>query len=156
MKKLLIFVITITFVGIAGVAMATTVTSDFTVNASVVDSCQIQTAASNVDFGTYDPTDSSPDDDGSGSVVFRCSKGTTYNLYISGTRTMTNGTDNLTFELYSNSGRTTVYPSDLAGATPVTASNNSPVTSNYYGRISALQDVSVGSYTQTLTLTVEY
>jgi spore coat protein U-like protein len=133
-------------------AWAGTATGNLTVSATVAAGCQISSIGG-ISFGSYDPLNSSPND-AAGNIVFRCVKGTSYKTYISGTRTMTGG-GNLSFQLYSDSNRTTVYPNTNSG-TGVQASSNSPVTQNVYGRIAALQDVTAANYSATLIATVEY
>jgi spore coat protein U-like protein len=155
MRRMFILLMVILMVTVASVAMAATVTSNFNTTATVVSTCRISTAASTLAFGNYDPTDSTALD-ASSSFGFRCTKGATYRLYITGTRTMTSGGNNLTFELYSDAGRSTVYPSASGGATPVVAGSNTEVTSTLYGRVPALQDAAAASYTAPLVATVEY
>ena len=100
-------------------AEATTTTTTFQVTASIAKNCLIS-SASNVAFGTYDPT-SAVDATASGSVVFRCTKGTTYTVDLStgagsyATRTMTNGTDTLNYNLYTTVGLTTVFGDGTGG-----------------------------------------
>jgi spore coat protein U-like protein len=69
---------------------------------------------------------------------------------------MTNGTDSLAYELYKDSGRSTVYPSAPTGAASIAASNNAQAAANIYGTITAFQNVQAGSYSETITFTVEY
>ena len=141
----------------ANVAMAqTTETSNLVISATVSASCRI-TSVTDINFGAYDPTDPT-DLDGAGDIRFRCVKGTSYDTYITGTREMNSVTsgDNLAFELYSDSGRTTVFPS-ANPSNPDTSANNGVVTTDVYGRVTALQDVGFGDdYTVTLTATIEY
>lgn len=155
MSRMFISFMVILMVIVAGGAMAATVTGNFNSTATVISTCRISTAASTIAFGNYDPTDSTPLD-ANGSFGFRCTKGTTYRLYVTGTRTMTSGVNNLTFELYSDTGRSTVYPGASGGATPVVAGNNNEVASTIYGRVPALQDAAAASYTAPLVATVEY
>lgn len=155
MKKIVIVLVAALAVAMAGVAMAATATNNLTASATAISSCRID-SVSNVAFGNYDPTDSTDNTAGSGSIVSRCTKNTTYRIYITGTRTMTDGTDLLEFDLYSDAGRTSVFPSTFAGATPATAANNSPTTTNVYGKIPAQDNVQAGSYSATLSATVEY
>ena len=54
---------------------ATTVSSTFTVTATVNDKCIIKTGPATYDFGVYDPTSATPNDNGSGSAVIKCTKG---------------------------------------------------------------------------------
>jgi len=154
MKKLIVVTMLVALVAMSGVAMAATATGSLNVTAAVTPSCRV-TGTTAINFGSYDPTDTSPKD-AAGDFTFRCTKGTAYNLYITGTRQMTDGTNNLGFEIYSDATRTTAYPSALAGAISGTSANNAANTQNLYGRISAEQDVPAGAYSKSLTVTVEY
>jgi spore coat protein U-like protein len=131
----------------------TTDTEDLSVQASVAASCRISSTTA-IDFGAYDPTSAS-NTDAAGDMVLRCVKNTSYKTYITGTRSMTTGGDTLTFQLYSDSGRSSAYPSTAPGSGE-TATSNAPVTKDIYGRIAALQDVGVASYSTNLVATVEY
>ncbi|MBI5599155.1 MAG: spore coat protein U domain-containing protein [Deltaproteobacteria bacterium] len=159
MKRLLFWVAVATLVlsGASGVAMAATATSNMTATATVISTCRI-TSVTNVAFGSYDPTDTA-NLDSTGSFTFRCTRGTDYDLYITGARTMNSATwvgDNLNFELYSDSGRTSVYPSASVGITGTAASNAADVRT-VYGRVAAGQDVRAASdYTKTVVVTVQF
>jgi spore coat protein U-like protein len=134
--------------------MAGSDTGTLDVSATVISTCRI-ISTDNVDFGNYDPTNIVADDDGAGSGTFRCTKGTSYRTYIARSNTMTDGTDSLTYELYSDSGRSSSYPSASPGISG-NAASNVPITADIYGTISALQDAQPGSYFETVTFTVEY
>lgn len=149
---LFVFLIVI-LLGFSQGSMAATKTADLVVTATVQAACTI-TSIGDINFGAYDPTSSTPLD-ADGNMKFRCVKGTTYKTYITGTRSMTNGTDNLNFSLYTDASRTTEFPSDNSGS-GTQASNNQEITVPIYGRVAALQDVSTGNYSRTLTATVEY
>lgn len=153
MRKILLAMLAVLAMG--GTAMAATATSNLTVTANVTNGCRID-SVTNVAFGSYDPTSAADNIAGSGSIVSRCTKNTTYRIYVTGTRVMINGVNNLNFELYSDTGRTAVFPSTFAGASPSTSASNAPVPTNVYGKITALQDVPAGAYSATLTATVEY
>ncbi|HLE08124.1 MAG TPA: spore coat U domain-containing protein, partial [Thermodesulfobacteriota bacterium] len=117
--------------------------------------CRMVSVTDIVFSTAYDPTDSANNDSGAGDFSFRCTRGTDYNMYITGARTMTDGTDTLAYELYKEGGRTTVWPS-VNPATPTTSGDNSPVIMDVFGRISALQDVQAGPYAGSVTVTVEW
>jgi len=137
-------------------AMAATQTATFNVTAAAVGNCRL-TGTTNVAFGNYDPTDTAPTD-ATGSMTFRCTKGTTYWLYIVGARSMasTPAGENLTFELYTDTTRTAVFPAVKTGG-GTSAASNTAATQNIYGRIASEQDVTAGrTFLQTLTATVEY
>lgn len=154
MKKL-IFLVMAGVLLLTGVnAMAATDTSSLGASATVAATCSISSVTA-LDFGAYDPTSGTADDDGAGDLSFSCTKGTAWDVYITGARTMTDGTDTLTFEIYEEAGRTTVFQS-VSGTNTGTAADNNTITQNLYGRIPASQDVQVGSYSGSVTVTVEY
>ncbi len=154
MRKIILFVMTGLILLTGGNAMAQTDTSALTSTVSVAAICSIA-SVTNLDFGTYDTTSGVNDDDGSGDVTFSCTKGTAYDVYIVGGRTMTDGTDTLNFEMYTDAGRTTTWASASPGTTG-TAADNTAITENVYGRIASGQDVQVGTYNGSVTMTVEY
>ena len=131
----------------AGNASALTATSGFGVSVTAAKSCTITAAATDIAFSTdYDPTSGTDNDSGSGSITFQCTKNTTWDAYITGTRQMVGAVnaDPLDFELYTTAARNVVFPSasasGLVTATP--ASKDTVNTVNYYGRIGNGQDVS--------------
>jgi len=154
MKRIIMFLVAVTVVLVSVDAMAQTDTSNLTSTAVVVATCTIS-SVTNLDFGTYDTTVATDDDDGVGDARFRCTKGTAWDVYITGARTMTDGTDTLNFEMYQEVGRTTVWPAASVGVTG-TAANNGINTLDIYGRITALQDVQVGTYNGTVVVEVAF
>ncbi len=154
MKRLILITIVASIFAVASLAQAATQTNNLGVSAQVAASCRISSVA-DIAFGAYDPTEANNNDAGTGNMVIRCVKNTNYQTYVTGARTMAGGGDNLTFEIYQEVGRSNVYPSANPGVAGV-AADNSPITVNYYGRIPALQDVSVANYTATVVSTVEY
>jgi len=144
MKKFMMVLMVVMMVGAAGAAMALTATAGFTVTATAAKSCSISTAT-DVVFGTaYDPTSGTDNDSGQGTATFRCTKNTDWDAYITGGRAMTGGLgDTLNFELYTDLGRTTVFPNVTNVVVRGTAgSKNTDITVTYYGRIPNGQDVS--------------
>ncbi len=154
MKKLILLVMAAVLLMTGVNAMAATDTSSLGSSASVAASCSIASVTA-LDFGTYDPTSGTADDDGTGDLSFSCTKGTAWDVYITGARTMTDGTDTLNFEIYDSAGRTAAFQS-VSGTNTGTAADNTSITQNIYGRIPASQNVQVGSYTGSVTVTVEY
>ena len=155
--RLLLILMAMAIVAFAGTAMAATATGTLDVTASVASTCNV-TSTTDVAFGSYDPTSGTDDTDGSGSFSFRCTKNNAFQLHIARTDNMNNGTDNLAYVLYSDAGRTTAWAiaaaADPAGESP--AGSNAVKTRDVYGKIPALQDVSAGAYTETVTVTVTY
>lgn len=145
--------IIIGLLGLAEFSQAATKTNILQVTATVIASCNIN-SVTDIAFGNYDPISSVPTD-ATGSVILQCAKDTAYKTYIVGTRAMTGGSDTLNFDLYSDAGRTTTFPSDNSG-TATNAPDINPITKIIYGRIPAQQNVGVASYSKTLTVTIEY
>ena len=150
--------------GLAAPAFAQTATDNLGVSATVAKNCSITTSA--VAFGSYDPvvTHATSPLDGTGSVVVTCTKGagTRINLGVGAnasgsTRRMAGGGDFLTYELYQNTGRTTVWGSGAsAGQTIAAAPSRAARTFTVFGRIPAGQDVSAASYNDTVVATINF
>ncbi len=126
-------------------------------------SCTVSTTA--VNFGSYNVFDPTPTDS-TGTIVYRCNSSVdTIWITISRggasflPRRMTKGSDQLTYNLYMNASRTIVW-GDFSGGTLAYYDNNAPNNKNVeltvYGRVTAQQDVSAGSYRDTVTVTVNY
>jgi spore coat protein U-like protein len=78
------------------------------------------------------------------------------------TRKLSNGTHNLNYNLYTDSGRTTIWGDGTGGTSTIsdnyTMALVTNTTRNYttYGRIFSSQNVSAGSYGDTITITVTF
>lgn len=152
------------FTGLSVSVHAATATANLSVTATVIANCSISTSA--VAFGNYDPASahSASPLDGTGTVTITCTKGSgpTIGLDVGSnasgsTRRMTDGSEYLSYELYQNSGRTTVWGSS-GGAIydPGTAPSSAARALTVYGRVAAGQDVTVGSYSDTVVATVTF
>jgi spore coat protein U-like protein len=144
---------------------ATSASTSLSVTASVNNNCTISTAA--LAFGTYDPvvTNASAVLDGTGTVTIACTKGATATIGLGlgnnpsgSTRRMTDGSGNyLTYEAYQDSSHSTVWGTSGAGLlTPAAAPSKAARNFTVYGRIAGNQDVPAGSYTDTVTATVNF
>ena len=150
--------------GAAAPALAQTATANLSVTATVAKNCSITTTP--VAFGSYDPivANAASPLDGTGTVVVTCTKGsgTRIDLGLGGnasgsTRRMLGGTDLLTYELYTDTGRSTVWGSGAgAGQTIAAAPNKNPRTFTVYGRVAAGQDVGAASYADTVVATINF
>jgi spore coat protein U-like protein len=153
----------------ADTAVAATATTTFAVTATVNANCLV--AANALDFSTYVPGNGNVDVNSTLSV--RCTKNTAYTVALNagstsgGTlsqRLMGNGTDTLQYNLYTSAARTTVWGDGTSStaAVPGTGAGlgaGNAVTHTVYGRLvdsAANQDVSAGSYSDTITVTVTY
>jgi spore coat protein U-like protein len=146
-------------------ASAATATANLASSATVANNCTISTAA--LAFGSYDPvgTHAAANLDGTGTVIVACTKGATATLALGlgsnasgSTRRMTDGSSNyLTYELYLDAGRSTVWGTSGAnllstGAAPSKAARNFTV----YGTVASNQDVPAGTYNDTVVATVNF
>ena len=151
--------------GFGQTASAATATANLGVSATVTNNCTISTAA--LAFGAYDPVaaHASSDLDGTGTVIVACTKGAVATVGLGlgsnasgSTRRMTNGaSEYLTYELYQDAGRATVWGNAGAGlyspgAAPSKAARNFTV----FGRVASNQDVAAGSYSDTVVATVNF
>jgi spore coat protein U-like protein len=146
-------------------ASAATATANLGVSATVTNNCTISTAA--LAFGSYDPVvaHASTNLDGTGTVTVACTKGATSTIGLGlgsnasgSTRRMSDGGTNfLTYELYQDSGRTTVWGNAGAGLyNPGAAPSKTARNFTVYGRVVSNQDVPAGSYNDTVVATVNF
>jgi spore coat protein U-like protein len=110
-------------------------------------------------FGNYDVYNATPTDS-AGTITYSCPPPTTPTVTIdsglafaNGRRRMTRagGTDWLSYDIFVDAARNTVWSS-----TPVSVAAGNGVSVPYYARALALQDVSVGSYSDTLIVTFNF
>ncbi len=153
MKKLLALALALA----AGNAFAAIGSTTFQVQATVAATCDIVVTPLN--FGTYDVV-AAGNGDQQATITLHCTKGATPKVALSGTspRQMTGGAsgDKLTYELYSDSGRTTAWYSAVTAS--ASTSKNTAIPMTIYGRIpsTATNDVSADTYTDTVTATVSF
>ena len=118
-------------------------------------------------FGTYDPLSLQPLDT-IGSLVFRCTQrdhnimillsrggGSSYSL-----RRMANDNEQLLYNLYRDAGRTVIW-GDGSGGTQAyfinnPQPNNQDLSVPIFGRIPANQNIAVGNYADTITVTLTF
>ena len=143
---------------------AASATASMPVSATVNNNCTITTSP--VAFGSYDPivAQASADLDANGAVIVACTKGavTTLGLdtganALSNARRLASSGNFLTYELYQDSSRSTVWGNSGAalynsGTTP----SKDARTFQVYGRVTGGQDVPAGSYTDTIVATVNF
>ena len=127
-------------------------------------SCTI--SVTSVAFGNYNVFTTSADDS-TGTVTYRCNS-TAANISItlsdgSSTtytpRTLRKGSEILQYNLYRNAARTTIWGNGTGGTSVYTDTNppnNTNVSVTIYGRIPALQDVSAGSYSDTVSAVINF
>ncbi|PIX61765.1 MAG: hypothetical protein COZ47_00225 [Lysobacterales bacterium CG_4_10_14_3_um_filter_64_11] len=158
---------------LAGTALAgpSPQTGSFQVTANVVASCRV-TSTTDIAFGTYDPADANNTAalDASGDISVRCVKGTAANVAIeqgaspaagssctTPLRRMAGGTEFLSYGIFQDAARTTVWGCTTTNDQSFTATSvATPTTLSTYGRIPAGQDVGVGAFADTVNVTVTF
>lgn len=145
--------------------------------AQAATECSI--SAVGVAFGMYNPV-SGASTDSTGSVTFECvkyfiegSSTVSFEIELSAgnggnyaLRQMSSGADTLGYNLYTNASRITVWGDGTSGTATRGGTFNLPgvffnvirreQTFDIYGRIPASQNVTAGSYADTITVTVLY
>ena len=157
-----------TITAFAAPALAATAQSNFNVTASVTNNCTI--TSTTLAFGAYDPVSANATIalDAAGSVDVACTKGAAPTIGLNAgnnsasasgtTRAMSNGAgDFLSYEIFQNGGRTTVWGNSGAGLlTTAPAPSKAARSFPTFGRIPAGQDAASGAYTDTVTATVNF
>jgi spore coat protein U-like protein len=150
-------------------AHAGSASQNLSVTASVADNCVLSTSA--VAFGAYDPVsaNASTDLDGTGSVSVTCTSGASATIKLGqGNNADTGSTDSaparrladagtnyLSYQLYSDSGRTTVWGND-AGTGVSHTGTGTAATLTVFGAITKAQNVPTGSYSDMVVATVSF
>lgn len=134
----------------------------FDVTANVVDGCLI--TANDLDFGNYSAVTLLATD-ATSTIGVNCSSGSVFEVALdTGVnggdytgRLMTNGVDTLTYNLFIDPTRLTVWGDDSGLTEDVTGlSLGAPLNYTVYGRLNAGQDVSTGAYSDTITATITF
>lgn len=167
-KPLLAFALT-TAVGLCMVGNvsvnAGTDTQNLNISASIANKCKLSNPVA-VAFGSYDPVvdNATAALDATGSFDIKCTKGGSGVIdlgngsnFSSPNRRMSDGGSNyLTYDLYTTTGRTVVWNATNT-VTYGPAGDASSVTETVYGRIPGAQINAVtGSYSDTVVVTVTY
>jgi spore coat protein U-like protein len=120
------------------------------VTADVAESCTVDVFG--LAFGTYDPA--SGNATASTTIEVSCTKDLAPTIDLSAGRTITNGSDSLTYSLWTDALHTAAW---VDGVTVGTSTDIAvPMEIDVYGLIAAGQNVSAGSYAGTLNATVNY
>lgn len=150
-------------------ASATTTTANLSVTATVVANCTISTTA--LAFGSYDPvsTHSSSPLEATGGVVVTCTSGASTAVTLgqgsnpnSGSsdtvplrRMSDGGTNRLSYTLYQDMGRNTVW-GNTAGTSVAHTGTGTATTLTVFGRVAGAQNVPAGSYSDTVVATITF
>lgn len=162
---------TAVFAGVAALAvaaqpaLAATTTSTLSVDATVTSNCSVSTTA--VSFGSVNVL-SGTNVDATGGISVTCTSGTAWAASANeggGTgatindRKMTSGSNLLSYDLYTDSARTTIWGDGTTGngSTITGTGSGSAQASTIYARVpSGQSSVPAGSYSDSVTVTVTY
>ena len=148
-------------------ANATTAQNTFQVTATITSSCTVSGSALN--FGSaIDPLAAGVPLDASSTLTVTCSNTTPYAVSLNAgsnaggasnftSRTMKSGANTLGYQLYLDSGRTTVFGDGTASSSTKSGTGSGSAQSiSVYGRVPTQAGVVPGSYTDTVTVTITY
>ena len=149
-------------VSCAAPSLAATTTSTFGVQIAIAASCTIN-SASTLNFGSQGVLIANVDQ--SSTLAVQCTNTTPYNIGLdAGTgsgatvaaRKMTSGANAVTYSLYTDAGRTTVWGNTVGTDTVAATGSGSSQSYTVYGRVAPQATPAPGSYSDTITVTVTY
>jgi spore coat protein U-like protein len=138
-----------------------TLQTNFSASATVLAGCTI--SATNLVFGSVSFINSNID--AVNTVTVSCSNGTPYDIGMSvgngagatfAARKMTNGANTITYSLYLNASRTTVWGDTIGTNTVVQTGTGVSQTTTIYGRIPPQTTPPPATYTDTIVATVTF
>ncbi|HVJ12287.1 MAG TPA: spore coat U domain-containing protein [Burkholderiales bacterium] len=143
-------------------AQSQTASTTFRVTAKVQAVCAV--TATDLAFGTYTSQSGTPLQ---GTTLLRatCTPGSTYNVGLNeGTtagatvnaRKMASGTNALNYQLYSDSGRSTIWGNTTGTDTVTGVGTGLAVDHTVFGAVPAAQVVPAGDYADTITVRIYY
>ncbi|HVV81424.1 MAG TPA: spore coat U domain-containing protein [Kofleriaceae bacterium] len=152
---------------LAAPARAGSASGDLTVSATVEDSCAI--TGGTLAFGAYDVAHGA-DVDASTAVTVACTAGASATITLdqganpaAGSsddaplrRLSDGGTGFLSYTLYSDAARATVWGNSAGTGKAYTAATSDPIDQSVYGRITANQLVPLGVYTDHIVATIVF
>jgi len=147
---------------LGGASHTATTTTTFTVQITITASCTIN-SASTLNFGSQGVLSANVDQ--TSTIQVQCTNTTPYNIGLdagTGTgatvaaRKMTNGANTVTYSLYSDSGRTTVWGNTIGTDTVAATGNGAAQSYTVYGRVPPQTTPAPAVYTDTITVTVTY
>jgi spore coat protein U-like protein len=148
----------------ASAASTGSTTATFQVTATVTNMCTVTTQT--LAFGNYNFTTASPANAANANILLTCTSGDSYTVALNAgsytgatvnTRQMANGGNALGYQLYKDSGHTTVWGDGTLSSVTVSGTGTGAQQSlPVYGVITTGQIVPAGNYTDTITATITY
>ncbi len=148
----------------ASAANAATTTTTFTASATISSSCTV--TATNLAFGTYSATATTALT-GTSTINVYCTSGTSYTVALNvgtgggtfTTRSMANGANLMSYNMFTAANQAVIWGDGTASTSTVGGTGAGLLTSSpstVYGNIPIGQDLPSGTYTSTITVTVNY
>ena len=144
-----------------------TAVGSFQVTATILSSCNV--TGTTLNFGSnIDPISASVPLDSSSTLSVTCSNTTPYSVALNAgtnaggatnfsSRNIKNGTHTLGYQLYTDSGRTSVWGDGTSSTNTAPGTGSGSAQSiNIYGRLPSLSGAVPGAYTDTVTVTISY
>jgi spore coat protein U-like protein len=148
---------------VGGAAFAQSVGAELGVSATVTNNCTIA-ATPTVAVGNYNTLASTINQ--TGTLAVTCTQGAVATIAMDAgangasatgtTRAMTDGSHFLSYELYSNPGRTMVWGTAANAVIEDAAPSSAPVDYTVYASVPGAQDVPSGDYTDSVAVTVSF
>jgi len=151
--------------GLAGMpapAFAGSADSTFQITATVEGSCSV--SANDVSLGTYDPGAATLE--GTGTIDYQCTPGLSPTISLDNglyganpnSRVLSSGSSALDYQLYQDNGYSTVWGDGTNGSSveSVTADGNSDSTTVYVAVPTGQTNAAAGSYSDTVTATINW
>jgi len=149
-----------------GLSMALTAGNTFQVTATVISSCTV--SGTTLNFGnTIDSLATPTPVDATSTLTVTCSNTMPYTVSLNaganaggasnfGTRKMKSGSNTLAYQLYTDTGRSTVWGDGTASSTSAGTGTGSAQTLSIYGRLPSIANAVPGAHTDTVTVTITY
>jgi spore coat protein U-like protein len=142
----------------APAAEAATATGNMNVTVTIQETCTI-TSIGTLDFGSQQLLNANVD--AQATIQVQCTNGTDYDVSLdngqNATRRMKQGTEFVDYELYSNSGRSVIWPTTASPTTPYANTGTGAAQSiQVYGRIPPQTTPAAGTYNDVVAVTVTY
>jgi spore coat protein U-like protein len=159
-KKLSLLSLAISAVMICGSAVAGTASGTLTADATLTSACEVS-PTSQIHFGSFDALASTGNKDANSGSSFQvaCTTGLSPEIYAAASRSMSNGTDSLPFNLSLTSGGADDLASAAVSAQAISITQDGTMQDvTLYGRVLAsnFASLSAGDYSGDVSVSVVY
>ena len=144
--------------------LAATSTATMPVTITIQNACNVAAVApTTLNFGTQGPLLAAVNN--TSTLTVTCTSGAPYNIGLDGGgagagaingRRMINGTNQVTYQLYSDTNRTTVWGNTIGTNTVTSTGTGTAQTFTVYGQVPAQSTPPAGVYNDTVNVTVTY